>query len=80
MNGQVKDSPFSLSYSRDEMIKAGKRWSHSGQVSFWTFWKVENAPKFKNEVIMALRDPGPALGRWSGGHMQDRLGREETEA
>ena len=29
---------------------------------------------------MALRDPGPVLGRWSGGHMQERLGREETEA
>lgn len=42
--------------------------------------KLKMLRNLKMKGITALRDPGPSLGRWSGGHMQDRLGREETEA
>lgn len=33
-----------------------------------------NFLEFRNEVLVSLRDPSSACGRWSGGHVRDRLG------
>lgn len=30
-------------------------------------------------MITSLHAPSAVLGRWTGGHVQDRLGREEAE-
>lgn len=40
-----------------------------------TIWNVENVPQFRNEVFMSLYDLS-----FRKSHMQDKLGREETEA